>query len=34
MNTETTKLSQLDKLRRQKEIIEARLQQAEARARW
>src|ERR1700733_5671312 len=31
MNTEPSKLSQIDKLKRQKEIIEARLQQAEAR---
>jgi hypothetical protein len=30
MNTEPSKLSQLDKLKRQKEIIEARLQKAEA----
>jgi large subunit ribosomal protein L7/L12 len=31
MNTELSKLSQLEKLKRQKEIIEARIQQAEAR---
>lgn len=31
MSTETQRLSQIEKLKRQKEIIEARLQKAEAR---
>jgi DNA gyrase/topoisomerase IV subunit B len=31
MNTESTRISQLEKLKRQKEIIEARIQKAEAR---
>lgn len=30
MNTETSKLSQLEKLKRQKEVLEARIQKAEA----
>lgn len=31
MNTELSKISQIEKLKRQKEIIEARIQKAEAR---